>query len=413
MRFLPSFSGSLEEGGRDRQLVTGTVLWAVGIGCVFASVIGGISAIWWGAASFGAGVFIGFLFGIPRVLQDDAPSGGTDEAESRVTQRVNTNLEQISDWLTKIIVGFGLIELRKVPAAFQSLATFVATDSESSPAIAGSLILYFAVTGFFAGYLLTRLFLALAFSRADNAKTGQPMSLKPGEVAKIIRNAEGVNAESIALAQTSEARQSSRCALVVVDIQNDFFADGALPIGGAESLIAPMNQTIRLAEAAGMLIIYTQDWHPSNHSSFEDNGGSWPTHCVISTGGADLNGGLYRAHSSVNVKFGTDAESDGYSPFENPLMDHLLSSPSISRIYVAGIALEYCVLATISQSVKRNKKVTAIRNVIRAAAPADSVKIWKQLEVMNVDVIDALTEEELANNCVNRSGESGELEMNA
>lgn len=384
--------------GRDRGIF--------GFGFVFSCAVGGLSAVWWGSASFAAATLVGFLFGIPRVVQEDNPSGSGDEAKTVTTQRVNTNLEQISDWLTKIIVGFGLIELRKVPAAFESLATFVAYDSVSSPTIAGAVIIYFAAVGFFAGYLLTRLFLAIAFNRADNAKPEHMIRIQK-EMDKILR-ADNVNFnKTYTLAQTRQSGTPPRCALVVVDIQNDFFADGALPVGDAGSLISPLNRAIRLAEEKGLLIIYTQDWHPSNHPSFESYGGSWPKHCVSGTRGAELNGDLYIATLSKKVQFGTDLELDGYSPFENLLLDYLLDPSSISQVYVVGIALEYCVLATITQAVQRNLKVTAIKSLIRAASPADSEDIWIQLAHKGVEVLDDLTEYVLTTNCVGQVGESG------
>src|SRR5438552_685547 len=68
----------------------------------------------WALACFAVGVVTGFLFGIPRVLQG-TDSGAEATAHTPYQQRVNTNLEQISDWLTKIIVGLGLVQLTKVP----------------------------------------------------------------------------------------------------------------------------------------------------------------------------------------------------------------------------------------------------------------------------------------------------------
>jgi CheY-like chemotaxis protein len=125
------------------------------------------------------GALIGFLFGIPRVLQtaDALPAiQNTDEKEHQTVNRpiyrmqVNTNLEQISDWLTKIIVGFGLIELRNVPEHLNKFTFFIASGLGNPPqsqVLAIALVLYFFVIGFLGGYLMTRIYLAQAFSRAD------------------------------------------------------------------------------------------------------------------------------------------------------------------------------------------------------------------------------------------------------
>jgi CheY-like chemotaxis protein len=137
-------------------------------------------AVLWALAVLAAGALTGFLFGIPRVLQSNEPVSTIHETQqdentetvSRPIYRmqVNTNLEQISDWLTKIIVGFGLIELRNVPDHVNRLTVFIAKGLGNPPqaqVLAIALVLYFFVIGFLGGYLMTRIYLAQAFSRAD------------------------------------------------------------------------------------------------------------------------------------------------------------------------------------------------------------------------------------------------------
>jgi nicotinamidase/pyrazinamidase len=175
-----------------------------------------------------------------------------------------------------------------------------------------------------------------------------------------------------------------RDALVVVDIQNDFFEDGALPVPNAESLIPVLNETIRAAEAAGLLIVFTQDWHTLEHSSFIDNGGEWKPHCISETFGAALHKELYRPAGAKLVKFGVEPELDGYSPFENPLLDQTVNLECVKRIFVAGIALEYCVYATCKDARERNKEVIAVESLIRAASVTHSEKTWRRLAVLEV-----------------------------
>jgi len=124
---------------------------------------------------FGGGFFLGFLFGIPRTDQkpkkSSSENGSNDEDSS---QSVNTNLEQISDWLTKIIVGVGLVELKKVYEYFQRATIFIAggigiNDSAQTQPLAAAVIIYFMVLGFLSGYILTRILLAGAFSSAERA----------------------------------------------------------------------------------------------------------------------------------------------------------------------------------------------------------------------------------------------------
>jgi len=137
------------------------------------------TAFFWALATLASGALIGFLFGIPRVLQEtNAPQlSEPAKADSNQTltkpvyrMQVNTNLEQISDWLTKIIVGFGLIQLRLLPDYLNRLSLFIASGLGSgaqAQVLSIAIILYFFVVGFLGGYLMTRIYLAQAFSRAD------------------------------------------------------------------------------------------------------------------------------------------------------------------------------------------------------------------------------------------------------
>jgi|GEM_PF-2204821 len=134
-------------------------------------------------ASFVIGGFLGFLFGIPRTLQSDRPlvspthiNGASQEASDHsntsLEYRANTNLEQISDWLTKILVGVGLTQIGHLPAALQTLGSSLAPglgNAKDSPSFAVVILLYFLVGGFLPGYLLTRLLLPGAFRQADLA----------------------------------------------------------------------------------------------------------------------------------------------------------------------------------------------------------------------------------------------------
>lgn len=125
------------------------------------------------------GGLIGFLFGIPRALQGDgAPEVEESEDEGkedstkrrRTAYRANTNLEQISDWLTKILVGVGLTQIGDAPAELLGAAKYIGPalgGGDSGERLAVGVMLYFPTAGFFFGYLWTRLFLAGALARAD------------------------------------------------------------------------------------------------------------------------------------------------------------------------------------------------------------------------------------------------------
>jgi hypothetical protein len=112
------------------------------------------------------GAVVGFLFGIPRTLQDEGGSQGA------TVYRANTNLEQISDWLSKILVGVGLTQIGRVPSELRSLTEFLSPalgDVSSSQAFALAVVIYYLITGFLLGYLWTRLYLAGFLYSADKS----------------------------------------------------------------------------------------------------------------------------------------------------------------------------------------------------------------------------------------------------
>lgn len=138
---------------------TDITLLAMPFGQIF-----GVGVVVSGAALM-CGGFLGFLFGIPRTFQSS--EGGT-VTETEI--RANTNLEQISDWLTKILVGVGLTQISEVPARLGELSAWMETNLGGVPgsgAFGIGIVIYFLICGFLIGFLWTRLFLPGAFREAD------------------------------------------------------------------------------------------------------------------------------------------------------------------------------------------------------------------------------------------------------
>jgi len=150
-----------------------------------ASGSGGIAAVFpallWSLACLVSGAGMGFLFGVPKVVQEEVAGRkkdeGTSDAKSGQSsnfgykQRVNSNLEEISDWLTKIIVGLGLVELGKLFKYFKKAADCIGAGvgqgDFAGRSFGAAVIIFFGGIGFLSSYLLTRLFLAGAFFRAE------------------------------------------------------------------------------------------------------------------------------------------------------------------------------------------------------------------------------------------------------
>ncbi|MFX1363297.1 MAG: bifunctional nicotinamidase/pyrazinamidase [Promethearchaeota archaeon] len=165
-------------------------------------------------------------------------------------------------------------------------------------------------------------------------------------------------------------------ALLIIDMQNDFLPGGALPVEEGDSIINGINDVIEFF--VDSTVVHSQDWHPSNHLSFASNHPNkdpgdefssedgaigpilWPDHCVQNTYGA-------RFHKEINTKMinkiiqkGMNPEIDSYSAFlendkktETGLKEYL-NSFNIKRIFICGLALDYCCYNTAVDGVDFN-----------------------------------------------------------
>lgn len=114
-------------------------------------------------AVFTSSSLVGFLFGIPRTTV-------IDESEKSKSRYIgNDNLLQVSDWITKIILGLGLTQIHQIPTMLQKVAGFISDNTKvSNPAFIILVILYFACLGFLFGYLWTRLYFIKMLRASDN-----------------------------------------------------------------------------------------------------------------------------------------------------------------------------------------------------------------------------------------------------
>ena len=176
----------------------------------FGSIVGVTLMI--AAASMLSGGLLGFLFGIPRTLQQGYTTEGaatqskeklSDEQIQRISYQQNTNLEQISDWLTKILVGVGLTQITSLPGALQTYAEYTANglgNFSNSRVFALALLIFFLISGFLASYLWTRLYLAGAFREADVAALGGKLALVESKVSELERQTE-LDAKALGIVQ--------------------------------------------------------------------------------------------------------------------------------------------------------------------------------------------------------------------
>jgi len=156
-------------------------------------------------------------------------------------------------------------------------------------------------------------------------------------------------------------------ALILVDIQNDFCPGGALAVAEGDQIVDVVNRLMPEFQ----LVISTQDWHPANHISFKERGGPWPPHCVQNTPGAELHAALNTSSIAHFFRKAYTANSDAYSEFEGVdehgrTLDEVLKSHGVKKVYIVGLATDYCVLATTLDALKNGYETYAVTDAMRA-----------------------------------------------
>ncbi len=171
-----------------------------------------------------------------------------------------------------------------------------------------------------------------------------------------------------------------KTALIVIDVQRDFCEGGALPAADTLSLLPSLQESIDAARRAGIVIVYTKDWHPNDHSSFHTTGGPWPVHCLAGTSGAELMPPLNPQPGEVVIHKGVHKHGAGYSGFDLTGLEHRLRELHVERVAISGIATEYCVRATAVDALRHGLQVTVLTDLIRAVQPAETPKILAKLQ---------------------------------
>ncbi len=164
-----------------------------------------------------------------------------------------------------------------------------------------------------------------------------------------------------------DGKLSPRDALIVVDVQYDFLPGGALAVPDGDAVIPVLNEWLAAAAAGGAPVVASRDWHPPHHISFRERGGPWPPHCVQGTRGAAFPPELALPEDAVIVSKGTDPDRDAYSAFQGePELAPLLRERGVHTLYVGGLALDYCVRATVLDGLQAGFAVHLIRAATRA-----------------------------------------------
>ena len=192
--------------------------------------------------------------------------------------------------------------------------------------------------------------------------------------------------------------------LVVVDVQYDFLPGGNLAVAGGDEIV-PLINTLAKKFAN---VVFTQDWHPADHISFasqhpgkapfetvELSYGTqvlWPDHCVWNSHGAQLSTDLDIPHAQLIIRKGFNRQIDSYSGFQEADRQTLtglagyLNEREVGRLYVVGLATDFCVGWTAIDAAAGGFDVTVIEDATRAIDNADSLeKAWADMAEAGVE----------------------------
>ncbi|HVL75218.1 MAG TPA: isochorismatase family protein [Noviherbaspirillum sp.] len=161
-------------------------------------------------------------------------------------------------------------------------------------------------------------------------------------------------------------KPGSRDALLVVDVQNDFLAGGSLPVPGGDAIIPILNRYIALFKRNRLPVFATRAWHPQRHASFAEQGGPWPPHCVAGTPGAAFPASLALPDDVIVVSKVANEQRDAYSGFQETDLDWRLRIAGVDRLFVGGMATDYCVLNTVRDALAHGFDVMLLLDAIRA-----------------------------------------------
>lgn len=175
-------------------------------------------------------------------------------------------------------------------------------------------------------------------------------------------------------------------ALIIVDVQNDFCPGGSLPVAEGDQVVPVLNEYARRFAEAGLPVVLTRDWHPHHTRHFTTGGGVWPPHCIQRTHGAAFHPDLNIPAGSILVSKGMDPDSDCYSGFDaitedGCILEDVLKQLGVRRVFVGGLATDYCVRHTALDARGRNLDVVLLVDAMRGVdiQPGDSTRALDEL----------------------------------
>jgi nicotinamidase/pyrazinamidase len=169
-------------------------------------------------------------------------------------------------------------------------------------------------------------------------------------------------------------------ALFIVEMQKDFCPGGALPVEGGDEIVPVINRWIAAAVVKGLPVYASRDWHPAGHISFKEAGGLWPPHCIQDSDGAKFHPDLALPDSTVIVTKGVRFDQDQYSAFDQTGLAVQLRKNGIRRLWVAGLAEDVCVRATVLDACREGFEVVLLEKGTRAITAEGGEDARRQMQ---------------------------------
>jgi len=166
-------------------------------------------------------------------------------------------------------------------------------------------------------------------------------------------------------------------ALLIVDPQVDFCPGGALAVPGGDGIFPAVNRASRIVP----LTVASRDWHPADHVSYLAQGGTWPVHCQAGSPGAEFHPALETDRVEHVFSKGTDPAREAYSAFDGTGLAGWLRERDVDRLYVAGLATDYCVRASVLDALREGFRVVVLEDAIGAVdvTPGDGERALAEM----------------------------------
>lgn len=169
-------------------------------------------------------------------------------------------------------------------------------------------------------------------------------------------------------------------AILLVEVQPDFFPGGALPVDEGDRILPVLNEWLAAARERRVPVYASRDWHPAQHVSFAAYGGQWPAHCVQDTPGAAYHPELDLPEDAIKISKGVRLDRDQYSAFDQTGLAEHMRRRGIRRVFVGGLAQDVCVCASVLDGQKEGFEMHLIAAATRPVDPEAGARALEEME---------------------------------